>query len=177
MRRAAARFLTVVFLSSMFPVFAGAADSAGDVRDFDPPIDGLSVTISGNQTVEVRGFEGNGWGPWQALNVENEQDPSLRESNLAMFKTRIRSVEFRGGEPQAIHPIRVSDAPARYEVASLDASVPDHHILTRQEWGADESLRLYRTEPSSSSSSSSSETDRGEAPVTDSARVKECNQA
>jgi peptidoglycan hydrolase-like amidase len=79
---------------------------------------------------------------WQTLTIDNEQDPTLRESNLVMFDAPVSQVEFQGDIPApSVHPIRVSDAPVHYEVADTGMTTTPR-ILSRSEWGADDSL-LY----------------------------------
>lgn len=177
MRQTIAHFLVIALSFGALSGFATAPMEEASVFDFDPPIDGLSVSVQGTSALEVRGFLETGWGPWEPLVLENEQDPSLRESNLVMFPSLVRSVEFRGQEPMEIHPIRISNAPVKYSVAALNDGI--HRILSRSEWGADESLRVksVTTSPGSSSSSSLSSTVESTESATESPRVKECNEA
>ncbi|MDB4977840.1 MAG: N-acetylmuramoyl-L-alanine amidase family 2 protein [Candidatus Peribacteria bacterium] len=124
-------------------------------REFTEAIDGLSVrfTVKGTQEraqLEVQAFNGSVWSAWQKLEVENEQDPDLLESNMVMFPAAVHAVRFRGTSAvYAVHPLRVSSAPASYDTAALGTVAPPH-ILSRKEWGADETLRIAGTASSAS---------------------------
>ena len=127
------------------------------LQHFSEPIDALSVHFPHQQDViSVRAKEGNSWGAWKELHVENEQDPTLQESNLIMFQGGVTDVEFsKPIDASAVHPITVSHEPAHYLIAAKnDPGMP--HILSREEWGADDSL-LYtskiKPKPASSASS------------------------
>lgn len=119
-------------IASMPPIFTE--------YNFDAPMDALSVRIHGDvATQAVSAWDGNDWAPWQELHAENEQDPSLRESNLIIFPHPIARMRFRHEIAfRDIHPIRVSGAPASYTIASVEGG--RKHIFSRREWGADESL-------------------------------------
>ena len=114
---------------------------------FADPIDALSVGFLGEEaSVSVSGWDGDSWTPWQALRIENEQDPTLRESNLILFPAPVSSLRFRGNTRDiALHPIRVSKEPAHYTLVSTARNSVKPKILSRRDWGADESL-LYVTD-------------------------------
>lgn len=112
------------------------------VVSFVDPIDALSVGFADDDAfVSVSGWDGDSWTPWQTLALENEQDPTLRESNLILFPASVSRVRFRGNTRDiALHPIRVSKEPAHYSLASTAGNSVKPKILTRRDWGADESL-------------------------------------
>ncbi len=137
-------------------------------------IDAVSVTLpSETSTAEVRALIDGRWTDWQTLAVENEQDPTLLESNLVMFPASAEDIEIRGSVT-AVHPVNVSTDPVHYTVAAT-TSVGAPKIISRDDWGADESLR-YRTTPSKPSSASPSES-AGDNGGATSQRVKDCEEA
>jgi hypothetical protein len=158
------------------------ASSFGSALPATPPastgsIDAVSVTLpSETATAEVRAKIGGHWTGWQQLSVENEQDPTLLESNLILFPEAAEDIEIRG-DVTALHPVHVSDAPVHYTVAATgDTEAP--RILSRSDWGADETLRYYTKKPAASSSSDNtnnvpSDSGNGEP----SQRVKDCEEA
>ncbi len=132
-------------------------ESTPHTHIFKNPIDAVSFRLSPeNIDLEVRGFDGHSWTPWQTLTLENEQDPTLHESNLVLFPRPVSRIETSGKSlSYAIHPIRVSDAPIRWKVtANGESGKP--RILSREEWGADESL-LFKNNDANNAGSSSSE--------------------
>jgi hypothetical protein len=147
-------------------------------KTFAVPLDGLSVHLADRAAaLQVRAFDG-GWTPWQTLAVDDEQDPTLRESNLVLFPHAVGAVQFRGAVADAdVHPIRVSDAPVTFQVAS-NGIVTTPRILMRAQWGADESLRVRSDAPSSSSSSAGPSDVSGERGDTaPSSREQDCLNA
>ncbi len=125
--------------------------------NFDPPIDALSVQIEEGQTMEVRGqSKDETWGAWQELHLENEQDPTLHESNLVIFPKSVVQIELRAASHGlretnnekriiVLHPVRVSHTPLQFISASNDDfTVP--RIITRSEWGANDELLYVDTE-------------------------------
>lgn len=139
---------------------------------FSPPIDALSVGVHAQEmALEVRGFDTR-WGEWQRLEIANEQDPLIHESNLVIFDHAVSRIQIRG-TPLAydVHPIRVSTAPAHYAVAALGRVSPPR-ILSREEWGADELLRVAGHVSSSASSVSSSSASVSSAASSDNTETK-----
>jgi len=112
-------------------------------KTFAEPIDGLSIGLTNSADVlDVSSFDGRAWTEWQQLQLENEQDPTLMESNMVLFDQAVKKVRFRGtSDTFTIHPIRVSDTPAKYRVAAT-SSMGKPSILSRAEWGANESFRV-----------------------------------
>jgi hypothetical protein len=177
MRRTIAQMIIMGLVCGMLMGFGGEPMDREDlgVHHVWPPFDGLSVSLSTTDAVDVRAYIDGAWGAWTTLQLENEQDPRLHESSMVLFPTSVVSVQFRGAEPFAIHPIRVSQAPARYAVASTSPGT--HRILSRTEWGADESLRFTASASTSSASSTTpSESDATEG-GTLSQREKDCRDA
>ena len=172
------------FFSILLPaiVFAGVRitlSSNETAHTFKTPIDALSVRLDNNQPVSVRAKIGETWTAWQHFTVENEQDPTLRESNLVLFPASVSEIQIDGKIADAdMHPIRVSHALPSYQIASTTMTMTPH-ILTRADWGADTSF-LY-TKPSASSSSNgttSNSQDETSAPLQQtSQRIADCQQA
>lgn len=137
------RLLTAaaVALLGTGPVSVPENAYAHQVHTFQAPIDALSLHIpAGKSGFAVSAKLASGWSTWEPLGIEDESDPLLRESNLVIFPEPVRSVRIRGGAAEyALHPIRVSKDPIRYEVAARGSTgVP--RILSRAQWGADESF-------------------------------------
>ncbi|MDP7476969.1 MAG: N-acetylmuramoyl-L-alanine amidase [Candidatus Peribacteraceae bacterium] len=101
---------------------------------FEQPIDALSVRFAADDThVEILLDD-----EWHELSIEKEFDPMLRESNLVMLPKHTKEVVLRGQlNDIALHPIRVSDAPASYELAST-FYFGKPTILSRTQWGAND---------------------------------------
>ncbi len=143
-------------------------------------IDAVSVRLEKKDgAARVRAKTEDGWTAWQRLSVEDEQDPSLLESNMVMFPRGTTQISLEGAIA-TVHPIRVSSEGPRYETASLVA-MGTPRILTRDDWGADDSLLISKGASSSLSSSSSSSStaavvsDKEEG--TESTREQECADA
>lgn len=159
--------MIIASLLAALPLFS----SVSDIHTFDAPIDALSVSFeSQDASAEVRYKTLDGWSEWENLTVESEQDPLTHESNLVMFDEPARQIDIRGDIAE-LHPITISSAPVSYTIAALtDPGSP--RILSRDEWGADESL-LYRAGDTLTESTGASG-DNG--PVTNQ-RVIDCEQA
>jgi len=129
---------------------------------FDHPIDALSVQFpTKGSTAFVRTGD-----TWTLLSVEDEHDPTLYESNLVMFSRPTSVVRLQGNIDQLLlHPIAVSNAPASYEVASINP-VGHPRILSRDQWGADESFlfqshnTVTSSEPETSTTTSTTPSQR-----------------
>ncbi|MDO8649656.1 MAG: N-acetylmuramoyl-L-alanine amidase [Candidatus Peregrinibacteria bacterium] len=160
-------------------LFAFAAPlSSGMVEttvNFGNPIDALSIQMDPSAQAEVSGWDGERWTAWEPLAVETEFDPLLRESNLILFPRAVTQVRLRGAPAEKIHPITVSNEPARTLVAATKP-VATPRILSRSAWGADDSLLLVGDE-----SSRSDLPDKGDNGATDSStssvRVRDCEEA
>jgi hypothetical protein len=174
--------LLAAFAMTLFVPFAHASTADIQIRSFKDPIDALSVSLEGATSDAAMSYkEGNSWSEWEPLNIENEQDPLLKESNLVLFPERVTEVRLRGVlATTTLHPLRISSAPVTYKVAAT-GTTGTPRILTRSEWGADESLRVSTARPTvtpdahdgpaSSSSAASSTSSTGNS------RIDECEQA
>ncbi|MSR87182.1 hypothetical protein EXS70_03360 [Candidatus Peribacteria bacterium] len=133
-------FAIVSLLCSLMHVQGvGAFSATLTTYSFAAPVDAVSVRITGETPQAVSAWDGSQWTEWQGLTVENEQDPALRESNLVMLPPGTTTVRFQAEIGHAdIHPIHVSTAPTTFTVAALADGKP--RILSRQEWGADDSF-------------------------------------
>ncbi len=164
-----------LLLSLTLGIFAPALPESG-VTEYAYPngIDALSAELSSKETVAAVRFEtADGWSPWETLTVDDEQDPDLLESNLVMFPKGVTRIAIRADGAVTPHPITVSDDAVHYQVASLVAlSTP--RILTRRDWGADESLLLSTATNSSSSSSSAGQ---NHVSSDETPRESDCQQA
>jgi len=111
---------------------------------FEKPMDAMSVRFETPEgTAEMRAELPDGtWTQWRELAVEIEFDPILRESNLIVFAEPVSRLEFRNAtEHFETHPIRISREPPVFLVSSRGTAL-QHRILSRNEWGADESLLI-----------------------------------
>jgi peptidoglycan hydrolase-like amidase len=149
------------------------------VQTFTVPVDAVSASFEDvSAQASIRGFDGKNWTEWQALEVDDEQDPLSRESNLVTFPRSVTQVEVKGGTNVELHPIIVSHAPVYYDVASLrDVSGPA--IISRSQWGADESLRIAsaQTQKPPSDPLDEAKLPNGNGDVTTNNRVEDCNAA
>ncbi len=167
-----------------FSLALGAVAFAGfltmqssSVHHFAEPIDALSVSLpTENTDLAVQPWLGDRWGQWVSLHMENEQDPTLRESNLVMFPKSVAVVRFRGmTRAYEVHPIVVDHAPAHYDVAAkFTPGMPK--ILSRVQWGADDSLlydgRASNTESDDHDQPADADTNAGVA----NSRIEKCNE-
>lgn len=138
--------------------------------------DALSVALpTAEATARVQYAIDGEWGAWQTLQVENEQDPLLLESNLVLFPKGIDEVRIEG-EVAAIHPILVSEEPVHFTIAG--ESVGTHpRILSREEWGANENLLLASAESSSANTEPETRENGNGNSAEVPARVTECEEA
>jgi hypothetical protein len=139
---------------------------------FAEPIDALSVAFeSFDDTASIHtGHE------WVDLAVENEQDPTLRESNLVILPKPTTRVTMRGDFlHMQLHPITVSKEPVSYAIAAT-RSVGRPRILKRHQWGADDSF-LFSAPVSTASSSSSTAVATSSNGSASSKRADDCNAA
>jgi hypothetical protein len=176
-RRSIVGFLIGLFL---LPPAVFAETPARHITYADP-IDALSVTLFSSEAVgKVRGFDGQTWTAWQKLTAEEsiEADPLQRESNLILFPRGMVAVEYSGDvSPSFIHPIRISGAPTRTIVAAASA-LDGPHILSREEWGANEELRYVGPETTRSDVSPEERGNGNGTPeATNDTRVMDCEEA
>jgi peptidoglycan hydrolase-like amidase len=143
---------------------------------FLQPIDALSVGVDMDQMhLSVSALVGSRWTEWETLHIEKEFDPLLRESNLVLFPQPVSKVRIRGSTAEyVVHPIRISRAPIRYAVAAR-GSMGIPRILSRRQWGADESL-TYAGRRTSRSDEPTGQIDNGDYDKVPQ-RVKDCEAA
>jgi peptidoglycan hydrolase-like amidase len=143
-------------------------------------IDALSVaTPSASDVTHVRHRLPEGdWSDWQVLVREDEQDPRLRESNLVFFPNGTTQLDVRSTATDLnLHPIDIDEGPAFPLLAALVTPSDDGpFILSRREWGADDSLLVTGEATSRSEtegpSAASAVTDAGEGGL--SQREQDC---
>ncbi len=172
--------LACVAVASL-PLLIGnpVVDRIDHTQLFTEPVDAVSVMMEdASASASVRGFDGKKWAAWQALAVDNEQDPQSRESNLVTFPVPVTKVEVKAGTNVELHPITVSRAPVFYDVAAT-GNVAAPMILSRSQWGADETLRFTtpRTNTNPSDTVDQTRQDNGNGGDTANARVDECDAA
>jgi hypothetical protein len=172
--RLAACTRSIAIVSCALLTGATALDQP-QLHRFDDPIDALSIGVPTDDIqLQVSARVDGTWQPWETLEIEKEFDPLLRESNLVLFPEPVTDVRVRGATKEYdMHPIRVSHAPPSYEVAA-QGLVGAPRVLTRAQWGADESLLVDGEEversdiaPEENGSTNSS---------TSSARIEQCKQ-
>lgn len=160
------------------PLWQEPMPSEGVVRrSFADPIGAVSIALpSADATADVRALGADGrWSAWETLEVDDEQQPGLLESSLVVFAENALEIELRGTAARGdVHPIRMSDAPATYKVAGPDYGTP--HILSREDWGANDDLLFTDRAPSTPSSSDTPTGDNGDS-STASQREKDCMAA
>lgn len=138
------------------------------VHTFAQPIDAVSFGLPQKDAV-ITVWTGS---EWQTLEVEDESDPILMESNLLTFDTPVHQVIVRGAHQYDVHPIRVSKAPASYEIAAT-GTVEKPFILTRNQWGANDEYLFAGPVVTRSDEPVNAEPTSTEIPQ----RVQDCNTA
>lgn len=168
---------TAVFLSSLVPPLPVVGVDV-PAEHFNDPIDAISFGLPGADSdldVSYKNADGS-WSDWQTLVLENEQDPTLTETNMMMFPASISDVRVRGAENGYVaHPIRVEKGPAKVEVASTTPTGTPK-ILSRGQWGADESL-LFESPDAQSPETNVSAGDNAATTATSSQRIRDCQDA
>ncbi len=168
MRRAAAISVALVVVSSVFSPKAIGETPPMQEFDYGDAIDAISFAVPSAQSIgTLQVLTDNRWVTMENdVSVENEQDPNLTESKLYMLPKGTHSVRVMGiNQPLVAHPIRVSDAPLHYDTAAARGQFDAPMILSRADWGADESLRVRNSSPPSNSSSTSSAVSNSSAPT------------
>jgi hypothetical protein len=163
-------------LSSLIGPVAPQTEAATDT--FAEPIDAVSFGLPGaDESLEVSYKDAGGaWSEWRTLTLENEQDPSLSETNLLMLPEGVTELRVQGADDGYVaHPIRVAKGPARVEVAATTAMATPK-ILSRAQWGADDSL-LFEAPDAASAETNVSAGDNGAATATSSQRIRDCQDA
>ncbi len=136
----------------------------------------MSVSLPSDDDQSAISYFVNGkWSDWQLMTVENEQDPLLRESNLVMFPEPVGKIRVRRNDDDIeLHPIHVSQKPVSHLEAATRTFNGRPRILTRRDWGADESLLVSKETSNRSNNDNESIGDGGAAP---SNRVRDCQDA
>lgn len=169
--------LTAVFLSSLVPPLPSGAASE-PIEHFSDPIDAISFGLPGADIDLELSYKNDAgqWSEWQTLALENEQDPLLTETNMMMFPTSVSDIRVRGADNGYVaHPIRVAKGPANVQVASTSPmGIPK--ILSRGQWGADESL-LFESPDAASPETNVSAGDNSAATTASSQRIRDCQDA
>jgi len=138
---------------------------------FAEPIDAVSVTFA-SKTDTAMLLIGDRWLP---LAVEDEQDPTLLESNLVILPESNTQIVLRGNLHRLqINPITVSAEPVSYEVAALNP-LGRPRILKRHQWGADDSFLFSAPKSTTSGTSSTSSATSNSSAIFK--RAEDCNTA
>lgn len=156
----------------------GIAPHADVPHTYTEPIDALSVGLASQADQAAVSYFANGnWSDWQPLGVDNEQDPLSKESNLFVFPEPVTQIRLRSESGQAVvHPIRVTRDAVRQEVASvLAANTSTPRILSRREWGADDTLLYVAPTTEKSDANVSAGDNTGTNAV--SQRIQDCQNA
>lgn len=159
-----------LFPFALFSLLAVAGSVHGRVLVFDEPVDAVSLGLGDAAYATIRADDGE----WTTVYVENEQDPLLRESNLTVFDAPVTRIAIRHATESDVHPIRVAKDPAVRMVAAT-GDVGKKRILTRSEWGADDTLLYTVPKANGSSSSTAEKSESGGAEPSN--RIKDCMQA
>lgn len=162
------------FLCFFCFLFLTGATATQQTFTFDEPIDALSVRLPHDDTsLMLRTDEG-----WHEFFIEKEFDPLLMESDLVTFDVPQHSVTLRGQiDGIELHPIRVSKEPAHYSLAAT-TYYRAPRILSRADWGADESFLFKGPDTARSDADASAvETDQRSVSAVQSSRVDDCTAA
>lgn len=139
--------MNFVVLAITLVSFLSGGSGALDIQTLTDVPDAISVALPSSQSSAELSYRIDGtWSKWEAFFLENEQDPLLRESNLVILPKNAEEVRVRGTDDIAVHPITVSDAPVAYRVAATTNTTAPR-ILSRADWGADDSLLYTDKEP------------------------------
>ncbi len=156
------------------PLLQLSSATAVHTHTFGNPIDAISIGIETDDiNLEISALQNGEWTAWQALEIEKEFDPLLQESNLVLFPEETSAIRLRGTTQEyTLHPIRISNDPIHYEVAATRA-VGTPKILSRAQWGADDSFLYTGSSVSRSDEPTAQEITAGES----SQRVQDCEEA
>lgn len=166
---------------AIVPLIVGnpAIDQTDRMQYFREPVDAVSAYMEdATEKGMVRGFDGKEWTSWQPLEVDPDQDPTSHESTLITFPVGMTQIQVRAGTNVELHPIRVSKAPVFYDIAATSGNFSVPSILTRSQWGADESLRIASAHPRPPEvQEAQTHQDNGNGDTATNNRVEECNAA
>ena len=157
-----------------FALFGLSGAAHGRFLDFPEPIDAVSFGMMEEaNSATVRGGADD-WTAWHAVDIENEHDPLLTESNLIVFDSPVTRLQILDGDMIETHPIRVAKDPAVRLVAAT-GNVGRSRILSRAEWGADENLLFTVPKPEKPVKETPKE--KSENAAEPSSRIKDCLEA
>jgi len=169
------RYLSIA-LAILVTSIVGLQNATIRLHSFTEPIDALSVGVEQDIIhLSVSALTNEGWTVWQPLEIEKEFDPLLRESNMVIFPQSVAKIRLRGTtRSYTLHPVRVSKEPVHYSVAAL-GSVRRPRLLSRRQWGADESFTYVGAAVSRSDEPSADV--QTESYNTNPQRVRDCEDA
>lgn len=162
------------------PLFA--AELFSIQKNFAQPIDAFSIRLPQSSVSFRYQYSVSGrWSSWQGYESDGDVG-SGEESELIMVPKGTISLRVEGLDSvSSIHEITVSKDPVKVRVAST-VSVGSPGILSRREWGADETY-LFDAPHDADTASSESDTSKGDngivtaAPGQPDQRVKDCDDA
>ena len=161
-RRLTSLVFVAILLAQGVPLIKAAVPGPDFLSvSFREPADALSArAVSKGQPVRFSFLTAAGWTGWQTLAADPE-DPDSLETDLFMFPVSVSEIRIRGvQEPSDVHPITVSKEPVKTRVAATGKTSGKPVILSRSDWGADDSYLFEGT--ASSESSSAADSDKGD---------------
>jgi hypothetical protein len=114
---------------------------------------GFTWEGSPHAEIEVRSLVGDRWSDWSELHTDGDEGPDADSDEYSERRTagpvwvgrRVRDVEVRVAEGRLeglrLHAIRSENGMARGPLKAAAADAPQPGIISRAQWGADESLR------------------------------------
>ena len=116
-------------------------------RTLKNPADGISVTLSDSKgMIEAQVLENGVWSEWHLLTPDTDASPYERTSQL-LYTDDATMVRLRSSTDTEVtlHGFSVNSEPIRRRVAVAGRELgPIETIITRSQWGADESLRISK---------------------------------
>lgn len=168
--------LLLFFLAQAAPSFPVVAASEPYIeRHFEAPIDYFSVKMQ-STSFEYAYKDSSGWSKWKTYEDDGDALGDSPESELLTVPYGVVALRVRDIEKSAdIHPIVVSHEPVQYPVAAAGSFSGRPFILSRSDWGADESY-LYPSETSPVEAPSAEKGDNG-GTAASAGRLNDCEQA
>lgn len=144
---------------------------------FDSPIDAFSVRMQGTEFRYSFQLD-HEWSEWQTYEDDGDNGPG-EESELIMVPPGVTALRIAGiASASALHPMRVSKGPVRVRVAAAGEQSGMPTMLTRAEWGADDTYLLRQ--PAAGDQATESDVSKGDSggeTTTPAQRVKDCQEA
>lgn len=168
--------LACAFLAQAAPALGAFAPVQTVVTTtFDSPVDAFSVRMQGTE-FRYSYLQGHQWSEWQTYQDDGDNG-SGEESELIMVPGRVTAIRSAGIASAAdIHPITVSKDPVRIRIAAAGAKNGMPTVLTRAEWGADDSYLF--AQPKTEEGSAGGDVAKGDNGVASSTqsdnRVNDC---